>query len=704
MRFRKSIFNIMFRRIVILIPVLFWCNYVFPLTLAVSYFDNNSELTRYNSLSKGIADMLITDLSKVEGVTIVERAKLESLLNEIKLGQTKYFDQATAQKLGKGLGAETILTGAFLVVGNEMRIDARLIDVETSKILMSEEVNGPTTNFFALHSELVSKLSKSLKIPRQQVNAIEAGYKPVALDAVLAYSDAIDINDQGLGKDAVELLQTTVEKYPEFVQAKSKLDDLKAWLAEMEKKREAMISAEIERIMKELSSDDPNLNMKINNHWSTLVSSNNYSQILVFNDHLVDLGLDLDSRMFGETTPLTFGEMLLYYNCLAYAQLNRYQEEIEYGRQFIEKYPASMYYLAVKTWLEKAHDELKARKDGKLKVKEAMKKGRFEVYMDYLDVFGRPYVLKFIDDTKKNEFENACMSEVIPYLKELNEAPDNFFNNDLEDLFETAMKFNQSDLMQEIIEIAFRFYSGTDEEEEAYDLEDAYNEYVEEQLETDDKRKEYLEKIKNTPVEEYDKIIQSGYQIRKSGLYDELKDVCIRFIENSDGKDPEEVGRYVYRAWDNLFDVLNQLGEVEEFETWLDKCKTDETLIAYEKDNFDKIIRNFESDLRGLRADKSEYTNNLINYPLELKLNMAYATIYNEAHQYPDVIKLRSKIIKEYPLDENNLSLQYYYLFMAYREYGMFDEAGKVYEIMQQSMPDNTYTTSLAGLVNVLPR
>ena len=70
-------------------------------TIAISYFDNSSGDAKYNALSKGIADMLITDLSKIKGVTIVEREKLEKLIQEIKLGQSKYFDPTTAQKLGK---------------------------------------------------------------------------------------------------------------------------------------------------------------------------------------------------------------------------------------------------------------------------------------------------------------------------------------------------------------------------------------------------------------------------------------------------------------------------------------------------------------------------------------------------------------------------------------------------------------------------
>ena len=54
-------------------------------TLAISYFDNTSGTKEYDPLSKGFADMLITDLSNVNSLKIVEREKLESLLIEIEL-------------------------------------------------------------------------------------------------------------------------------------------------------------------------------------------------------------------------------------------------------------------------------------------------------------------------------------------------------------------------------------------------------------------------------------------------------------------------------------------------------------------------------------------------------------------------------------------------------------------------------------------
>ena len=49
-------------------------------TVAVSYFDNTSNLEKFNPLSKGLADMLITDLSNIKSINIVEREKLESLI------------------------------------------------------------------------------------------------------------------------------------------------------------------------------------------------------------------------------------------------------------------------------------------------------------------------------------------------------------------------------------------------------------------------------------------------------------------------------------------------------------------------------------------------------------------------------------------------------------------------------------------------
>ena len=44
--------------------------------------------------------------------------------------------------MGKGLGAQYILTGSFIVMGDAFRVDARLINVENGEIVFSKAVDG----------------------------------------------------------------------------------------------------------------------------------------------------------------------------------------------------------------------------------------------------------------------------------------------------------------------------------------------------------------------------------------------------------------------------------------------------------------------------------------------------------------------------------------------------------------------------------
>src|SRR3989442_14685179 len=92
--------------------------------VAISYFDNNSKDKAWDPIQKGLADMLITDLSQLKSVQIVEREKLNSILDELKLQQSKYIDPATAVKIGRGAGAQYLLTGGYEFDGEAMRIDA----------------------------------------------------------------------------------------------------------------------------------------------------------------------------------------------------------------------------------------------------------------------------------------------------------------------------------------------------------------------------------------------------------------------------------------------------------------------------------------------------------------------------------------------------------------------------------------------------
>lgn len=198
--------------------------------VAILYFDNTSDEKKLDKLQKGLAGMLISDLTNVNMLSIVERDRLEEIIKEQKLSRTKAFDPETASKLGKLLGAELILTGAYFEMFGSFRIDARFIDVETGEILKSEGVDGETSNFFKLEKQLAWKIIKNLdvKLSEKEKDDLEEAEteQEVSYETALAYSTALDLIDAGETDKARKKLKAIIVDNPKFKPAKEELRKL----------------------------------------------------------------------------------------------------------------------------------------------------------------------------------------------------------------------------------------------------------------------------------------------------------------------------------------------------------------------------------------------------------------------------------------------------------------------------------------------
>lgn len=192
--------------------------------VAIIYFENSSDDPTLNKLKKGLADMLITDLSNINMLNIVERDKLEAILKEQKLSKSTQVDPATAAKVGKLLGAQIILTGGYFEMMGSLRIDARFIDVETGKILKSDGVDGATSSFFKIQKQLSWKIIKNLDAKvsdneKADLTKIENS-KNISLEDTKIYSDALDLYDNGKLEQAKKIFDKLIIKYPDFQSAK----------------------------------------------------------------------------------------------------------------------------------------------------------------------------------------------------------------------------------------------------------------------------------------------------------------------------------------------------------------------------------------------------------------------------------------------------------------------------------------------------
>jgi TolB-like protein len=220
-----------------------------PRTVAVSYFDNTSGSAELAPLSRGLADMLITDLTGLPSITIVERQKLNVALDELKLSKSKFIDPRNALRLGKGLAAELILTGSYAVIADTLRIDVRLFDVTTGAVLISEHVEGKQAEFFALEKELVELLVSALelKLTRNDKLKLRTNQTQSVL-AWASYSAALEATDRGDADAARDLYRKALAADPAYAAARTALERLQAMFAKTDRETLELADAEIDAL------------------------------------------------------------------------------------------------------------------------------------------------------------------------------------------------------------------------------------------------------------------------------------------------------------------------------------------------------------------------------------------------------------------------------------------------------------------------
>ncbi len=199
-------------------------------TIAVMYFENNSltDAEEMEPLRKGLADMFITEFSKVSQFQVVERAQLQQLLEEMKLGQSGLLDAGTAQQVGKVLGAQNLLLGSFMkMLDGKMRIDIRIVEVETGLTVKAEEETGKPKDLYKLIARLVAKVLKDLDVKLSRADALKlADVDNKSFKAAIFYARGLEYEDAGDAASAKKMYQKALKENPKFTRARQRLQKL----------------------------------------------------------------------------------------------------------------------------------------------------------------------------------------------------------------------------------------------------------------------------------------------------------------------------------------------------------------------------------------------------------------------------------------------------------------------------------------------
>ncbi len=93
----------------------------------------------FNDFTRNVQDILYTNLIQ-RGMTVVEREKMEQVMEELAKSFSGMIDSATATEIGKMLGVEAIIVGTVADMGDSVDLRARLVDVEKGAAITAAQI------------------------------------------------------------------------------------------------------------------------------------------------------------------------------------------------------------------------------------------------------------------------------------------------------------------------------------------------------------------------------------------------------------------------------------------------------------------------------------------------------------------------------------------------------------------------------------
>lgn len=214
------------------------------LRVAVLEFDNAGP-AEFDGLGKGLQSMITTDLTNVSALRLVERARLNDILAEQKLGRSGAVDPKTASRIGALAGASHLLSGSYTVVGGKMRLDTRLFAVRSGEVLLAEKIEGDKDAFFELEKALVQKLIASVGVAVQPRERAAVGRVHTAdFEAFRSFSLGVKLYDDKQYDQSLAALREATRRDADFKLAALTLDEYQRLITQLQTRADDLLTAQ----------------------------------------------------------------------------------------------------------------------------------------------------------------------------------------------------------------------------------------------------------------------------------------------------------------------------------------------------------------------------------------------------------------------------------------------------------------------------
>jgi tetratricopeptide (TPR) repeat protein/tRNA A-37 threonylcarbamoyl transferase component Bud32 len=191
--------------------------------VAVMSFANLTRNPEDDWLGTGIAETLSVGLAATSGLAVVDRERVVEALRNLG-GAAESDEPAVAARLGRETGARCVVAGGYQILGDQVRVTARVVEVPSGRVTLTLKLDGSRAGIFELQDRLATEVGVGLRgqlpvlPPRGEATRSLAAYEAFSkglvnlraesresLDRAIAFFEQATTLDPGYGRAHIQL-------------------------------------------------------------------------------------------------------------------------------------------------------------------------------------------------------------------------------------------------------------------------------------------------------------------------------------------------------------------------------------------------------------------------------------------------------------------------------------------------------------------
>ncbi len=186
------------------------------------YVGTNEDL---RPLERGLTHLVITDLSRVGKLKLLERERVQALVDELQLADAGRVDPSTGARSGRLLRASQVVQGSVqdLPADQRLRLDVDAVNATTADIVAAGSAANKLQQLFDIEKQAVFQLLQRMGIALTPAEQRAISERPTAdLQAFLSFSRGLEAEDHGDFAAAEADFNAAVTRDPNFRAARDR--------------------------------------------------------------------------------------------------------------------------------------------------------------------------------------------------------------------------------------------------------------------------------------------------------------------------------------------------------------------------------------------------------------------------------------------------------------------------------------------------